>query len=357
MGSFFIFNIIFKNYITEVKKMILVINNQASEKEVNVIKERILNIGCNVYESVGVNYHIIGVVGDTSNIEPDIFETSETINKVIRVQEPYKKANRLFHPENTEVKVGNEIVGGKKISIMAGPCSVESPEQILAIAQSVKESGAGFLRGGAFKPRTSPYSFQGLKKQGLEMLKYAKEQTGLPIVTEIMSTEFIDDFVEDVDIIQVGARNMQNFELLKQLGKTNKPILLKRGLSSTIEEFLMSAEYIMAGGNENVILCERGIRTFEKYTRNTLDLSAIPAIKKLSHLPVIVDPSHAAGLWWMVEPLAKAAIAVGADGLIIEVHNDPENALCDGNQSIKPKRFDQLMEKLKLMASLEDREI
>ncbi len=337
--------------------MILVINNQASEKEVNVIKERILNIGCNVYESVGVNYHIIGVVGDTSNIEPDIFETSETINKVIRVQEPYKKANRLFHPENTEVKVGNEIVGGKKISIMAGPCSVESPEQILAIAQSVKESGAGFLRGGAFKPRTSPYSFQGLKKQGLEMLKYAKEQTGLPIVTEIMSTEFIDDFVEDVDIIQVGARNMQNFELLKQLGKTNKPILLKRGLSSTIEEFLMSAEYIMAGGNENVILCERGIRTFEKYTRNTLDLSAIPAIKKLSHLPVIVDPSHAAGLWWMVEPLAKAAIAVGADGLIIEVHNDPENALCDGNQSIKPKRFDQLMEKLKLMASLEDREI
>jgi len=347
----------FKNYITEVKKMILVINNQASEKEVNVIKERILNIGCNVYESVGVNYHIIGVVGDTSNIEPDIFETSETINKVIRVQEPYKKANRLFHPENTEVKVGNEIVGGKKISIMAGPCSVESPEQILAIAQSVKESGAGFLRGGAFKPRTSPYSFQGLKKQGLEMLKYAKEQTGLPIVTEIMSTEFIGDFVEDVDIIQVGARNMQNFELLKQLGKTNKPILLKRGLSSTIEEFLMSAEYIMAGGNENVILCERGIRTFEKYTRNTLDLSAIPAIKKLSHLPVIVDPSHAAGLWWMVEPLAKAAIAVGADGLIIEVHNDPENALCDGNQSIKPKRFDQLMEKLKLMASLEDREI
>lgn len=337
--------------------MILVINNQASEKEVNVIKERILNIGCNVYESVGVNYHIIGVVGDTSNIEPDIFETSETINKVIRVQEPYKKANRLFHPENTEVIVGNEIVGGKKISIMAGPCSVESPEQILAIAQSVKESGAGFLRGGAFKPRTSPYSFQGLKKQGLEMLKYAKEQTGLPIVTEIMSTEFIDDFVEDVDVIQVGARNMQNFELLKQLGKTNKPILLKRGLSSTIEELLMSAEYIMAGGNENVILCERGIRTFEKYTRNTLDLSAIPAIKKLSHLPVIVDPSHAAGLWWMVESLAKAAIAVGADGLIIEVHNDPENALCDGNQSIKPKRFDQLMEKLKLMASLEDREI
>jgi len=213
------------------------------------------------------------------------------------------------------------------------------------------------LRGGAFKPRTSPYSFQGLKKEGLELLKYAREKTGLPIVTEIMSTEFLDDFIEDVDVIQVGARNMQNFELLRELGKTNKPILLKRGLSATIEELLMSAEYIMAGGNENVILCERGIRTFEKYTRNTLDLSAIPAIKKLSHLPIIVDPSHAAGLWWMVEPLAKAAIAVGADGLIIEVHNDPENALCDGNQSIKPERFEQLMQKLKLIATIEDREI
>lgn len=337
--------------------MILVINNRASEKEVDAVKEKIISIGCQVHESVGVNYHILGVVGDTGNVDPDMFETNEIINKVIRVQEPYKKANRMFHPENTEVRVGDQVVGGKKISIMAGPCSVESNEQILSIAKSVKEAGAGFLRGGAFKPRTSPYSFQGLKKQGLEMLKYAKEQTGLPIVSEIMSTEFIDDFVEDVDIIQVGARNMQNFELLKQLGRTNKPILLKRGLSSTIEELLMSAEYILAGGNENVILCERGIRTFEKYTRNTLDLSAIPAIKKLSHLPVIVDPSHAAGLWWMVEPLAKAAVSVGADGLIIEVHNDPENALCDGSQSIKPRRFEQLMEKLKLLAALEDREI
>lgn len=339
------------------QKMILVINNKASESEINFIKERILKMGCQVHESKGVNYHIIGVVGDTSNIETGIFETTETIDKVIRVQEPYKKANRLFHPENTEVKVGDEIIGGKKIAIIAGPCSVESPEQILSIAQSVKASGASFLRGGAFKPRTSPYSFQGLKMQGLEMLKYAKEQTGLPIVSEIMSTEFIDEFVEDVDIIQVGARNMQNFELLKRLGKTNKPILLKRGLSATIEELLMSAEYILAGGNENVILCERGIRTFENYTRNTLDLSAIPAIKKLSHLPVIVDPSHAAGLWWMVEPLSKAAIAVGADGLIIEVHNDPENAMSDGNQSIKPNRFDSLMGKLKLITSLEDREI
>lgn len=337
--------------------MILVINNKAGESEINLLKEKIQNMNCQVHESIGVNYHIMGIVGDTGNIEPAAFETSEIIDKVIRVQEPYKKANKMFHPERTEVKVGNMTIGGKKLAIIAGPCSVESPEQILSIAKSVKESGAGFLRGGAFKPRTSPYSFQGLKKQGLEMLKYAKEQTGLPIVSEIMSVEFIDDFVEDVDIIQVGARNMQNFELLKKLGETQKPILLKRGLSATIEELLMSAEYIMARGNENVILCERGIRTFENYTRNTLDLSAIPAIKKLSHLPVIVDPSHAAGLWWMVEPLAKAAVSVGADGLIIEVHNDPENALCDGNQSIKPDKFKNLMEKLKLLAALEDREI
>lgn len=337
--------------------MILVINKNASETEINLIKERIHSMGCQVHESIGLNYHILGIVGDTSDIEQSIFQTNKSIDKVISVQEPYKKSNRLFHPDNSVINVKDQTIGGKKLAIMAGPCSVESEEQILSIAQSVKAAGAGFLRGGAFKPRTSPYSFQGLKKQGLELLKYAREKTGLPIVTEIMSTEYLDDFVEDVDIIQVGARNMQNFDLLRELGKTNKPILLKRGLSATIEELLMSAEYIMAGGNENVILCERGIRTFEKYTRNTLDLSAIPAIKKLSHLPVIVDPSHAAGLWWMVEPLAKAAIAVGADGLIIEVHNDPENALCDGNQSIKPQRFEQLMEKLKLLAALEDREI
>jgi len=337
--------------------MILVINKYANETEINVIKEKIHKMGCGVHESIGLNYHIIGVVGDTSEIEPSLFQTIKTIDKVIIVQEPYKKANRLFHPDNSEIKIGNQVIGGKKLAIIAGPCSVESEDQILSIAESVKSAGAGFLRGGAFKPRTSPYSFQGLKKEGLELLKYAREKTGLPIVTEIMSTEFLDDFIEDVDVIQVGARNMQNFELLRQLGKTNKPILLKRGLSATIEELLMSAEYIMAGGNENVILCERGIRTFEKYTRNTLDLSAIPAIKKLSHLPIIVDPSHAAGLWWMVEPLAKAAIAVGADGLIIEVHNDPENALCDGNQSIKPERFEQLMQKLKLIAAIEYREI
>lgn len=337
--------------------MILVINNNATESEINDIKEKIIKMGCQVHESIGLNYRIIGIVGDTSNIENYMFDTNDTVTKILRVQEPYKKTNRLFHPEYSEVKVGNQSVGGKKIAIMAGPCSVESEEQIITIAQSVKASGATFLRGGAFKPRTSPYSFQGLKKHGLELLKYAKEKTGLPIVSEIMSTEYLDNFVEDVDVIQVGARNMQNFELLKQLGKTNKPILLKRGLSATIEELLLSAEYIMSGGNGNVILCERGIRTFERYTRNTLDLSAIPAIKKLSHLPVIVDPSHATGLWWMVEPLAKAAIAVGADGLIIEVHNDPEHALSDGEQSIKPERFHQLMEKLKLLAAIEGREI
>jgi 3-deoxy-7-phosphoheptulonate synthase len=337
--------------------MILVINKNAPAKEIDDIKDKIHRVGCSIHESIGLNYHILGVVGDTSEIDPGFFQMNKSIDKVIVVQEPYKKANRLFHPDNSVIKVNDQLIGGKKLAIIAGPCSVESEEQILSIAQSVKSSGAGFLRGGAFKPRTSPYSFQGLELEGLELLKYAREKTGLPIVTEIMSTDFLDKFVEDVDIIQVGARNMQNFDLLKQLGKTNKPILLKRGLSATIEELLMSAEYIMSGGNENVILCERGIRTFEKYTRNTLDLSAIPAIKKLSHLPVVVDPSHAAGLWWMVEPLAKASVAAGADGLIIEVHNDPQNALSDGNQSLKPEKFQTLMKKLKMIAASEDREI
>ena len=240
---------------------------------------------------------------------------------------------------------------------MAGPCSVESEEQIVEVAKSVKVSGANFLRGGAFKPRTSPYSFQGLELEGLKLLKVAKQETGLQIVTEIMSTDYIDDFVENVDVIQIGARNMQNFDLLKQIGKTNKPILLKRGLSATIEEWLMSAEYIMAGGNENVILCERGIRTFETYTRNTLDLSAVPMVKRLSHLPIIVDPSHAGGYWYLVEPLAKAAIMAGADGLMIEVHNDPENALSDGQQSIKPESFKNLMDKVKVIAKMEGKDI
>lgn len=270
---------------------------------------------------------------------------------IMNTQQSYKLSNRMFHMDNSVIQVGDRVIGGHELTVIAGPCSVESEDQILELSKIVKECGAGFLRGGAFKPRTSPYSFQGMKLEGLELLKLAKKETGLPIVTEIMSIDMIERFAEDVDVIQVGARNMQNYELLKELGKTTKPILLKRGLSATIEELLMSAEYVMSEGNSNVILCERGIRTFETYTRNTLDISAVPAIKKLSHLPVIVDPSHAAGLWWMVEPLAKAAVAVGADGIMIEVHNDPGNAKCDGQQSIKPERFRVLMEDITVMAN------
>ena len=275
----------------------------------------------------------------------------------MRVTEPFKRANRLFHPEDSVVDVSGVPIGGKKLTVIAGPCSIETEEQMNTVAASVKASGAALLRGGAFKPRTSPYSFQGLKEHGLDLLEQAGAQNNLPIVTEIMSADKIEKFVGKVDLIQVGARNMQNFELLKELGRTNVPILLKRSLSATIEEWIMSAEYIMAGGNENVILCERGIRTFENYTRNTLDVSAIPAVKKLSHLPVMVDPSHAAGMWWMVEPLAKAAVAVGADGLMIEVHNDPENALCDGAQSLKPERFQRLMEELRAIARIVGRDM
>jgi 3-deoxy-7-phosphoheptulonate synthase len=268
-----------------------------------------------------------------------------------------KKTSKLFHPQDTVIKVDNAIVGGNNIAIIAGPCSVESEEQIISIAESVKKSGATFLRGGAYKPRTSPYSFQGMQEDGLKLLRRAKEKTGLPIVTELMSTQEIDIVAEYADVIQIGARNMQNFDLLKEVGKLRKPILLKRGLCATVEEFLMAAEYIMSEGNEQVILCERGIRTFETYTRNTLDLSIVPVIKKLSHLPIIIDPSHATGMWWMVESLSKAAIAVGADGLMIEVHNDPVNALCDGAQSIKPKRFDFLVKSLREIAKIDGRSI
>ena len=317
----------------------------------------LINNGFQINEIVGVNMTILGVIGDTSTLDINLLRVNDWVEKVMRVQEPFKRANRMFHPEDSVVDVNGIKIGGKKIVVMAGPCSVETEEQIISVAKSVKLGGAAMLRGGAFKPRTSPYSFQGLKEKGLELLKIAKQETGLPIVTEIMSADKIERFVEDVDVIQVGARNMQNFELLKELGKTNKPILLKRGLSATIEEWIMSAEYIMAGGNDNVILCERGIRTFETYTRNTLDLSAIPAVKKLSHLPIVIDPSHASGMWWMVEPMAKAAIAAGADGLIIEVHNDPEHALCDGAQSLKPERFAHLMGELKGIAQIIGREM
>ena len=304
----------------------------------------------------GEHSTVLGLLGDTAKIDIEYIQAQSIVESVKRVQEPYKKANRKFHPDNTVIQVGPNSIGDGSLTLIAGPCSVESSEQMEVISSRVKKAGAGILRGGAFKPRTSPYAFQGLRAEGLYLLLEAKRKSGLPIITEIMSPSHLPLF-EDVDIIQVGARNMQNFELLKELGHCNKPILLKRGLANTIEETLMSAEYIMASGNENVILCERGIRTYETYTRNTLDVSAIPAVKRLSHLPVVVDPSHAAGMWWMVEPLAKAAVAVGADGLIIEVHNDPEAAWCDGAQSLKPDRFAKLMGDLRGIANIVGREL
>ena len=337
--------------------MIVKLNPKTKSEDIERLIKEVEDLGVSAYLIEGFEKSVIGLVGDTTLIDEKKLEANKIVEKVTKVQEPFKKANRMFHPLNSVYDVLEQKIGGEKIALIAGPCSVESEEQITNIASSVKMCGAGFLRGGAFKPRTSPYSFQGLELQGLELLKLAKKKTGLPIVTEIMSTSMIEKFNEEVDIIQVGARNMQNFDLLKELGKIKKPILLKRGLSATIEELLMSAEYIMAGGNEQVILCERGVRTFENYTRNTLDLSAIPVIKKLSHLPIIIDPSHATGKSWMVEPLSKAAIAAGADGLIIEVHNDPKNALCDGQQSITPEEYKILVEKLKKIANAVDREI
>lgn len=337
--------------------MVIVMKPGTPEQEWKKIKENLEGRGYQINEIVGSGQTILGVIGDTSSLDMNMLKVNECVDKVMRVQEPFKRANRSFHPEDSVIDVSGVKIGGRKLAVIAGPCSVENEKQIVGVAKSVKLAGATLLRGGAFKPRTSPYSFQGLKEEGLDLLKIARKETGLPIVTEIMSARMLERFVEDVDLIQVGARNMQNFELLKELGRTNVPVLLKRGLSATIEEWLMAAEYIMAGGNDNVILCERGIRTFETYTRNTLDLSAIPAVKKLSHLPVIVDPSHAAGLWWMVEPMAKAAVAAGADGLIIEVHNDPEHALCDGAQSLKPERFARLMGELSGIAKIVGREL
>ncbi|WP_143316635.1 3-deoxy-7-phosphoheptulonate synthase [Clostridium sp. HBUAS56017] len=337
--------------------MIIIMKPKTEEEQIKKVISIVEGKGLKINLSKGMTNFIIGCIGDTSVLDPSKLSRIDGVDKVLKVQEPFKKANKLFKQEPTIVDVNGVKIGGKNLGIMAGPCSVESEEQIIEVAKSVKASGGNFLRGGAFKPRTSPYSFQGLELEGLKLLKLAKKETGLQIVTELMSTDYIDDFVENVDVIQIGARNMQNFDLLKQIGKTDKPILLKRGLSATIEEWLMSAEYIMAGGNENVILCERGIRTFEPYTRNTLDLSAIPVVKRLSHLPIIIDPSHAGGYWYLVEPMAKAAIVAGADGLMIEVHNDPENALSDGQQSIKPENFRSLMEKIKVLAKLESKEI
>ena len=337
--------------------MIVVLKPQTKKEDIEKIVQRLKNDGMDVQINTGVECTVLGVLGDTVHYDSATLELNTSVDKVLRVSEPFKKANRKFHPDDTVISVGDTKIGGKKLSVFAGPCSVESEEQIVSVANDVRFAGASVLRGGAFKPRTSPYSFQGMEFEGLELLKEARDKTGLPIISEIMSPRHVEIFDASVDIIQVGARNMQNFDLLKELGKAKKPILLKRGLSSTIEEWLMSAEYIMAGGNENVILCERGIRTFETYTRNTLDLSAIPAVKKLSHLPIIVDPSHATGLRWMVLPLSMSAIAAGADGIMIEVHNDPEHAKCDGAQSVTPAMFKEIMEKLSPIALACGREI
>lgn len=323
--------------------MIIKLKKDATNDQVNHIVEVFENFGMEIKDISGREYGVLGIVGDTSKLSVRDMEALEGVEKVTRIQEPFKKANKKMKEECTIVDVNGIKIGGDNFTIMSGPCSVESRDQILEVARSVKNSGAQILRGGAYKPRTSPYAFQGMELEGLDLLKEARKETGMPIVTEIMSVDLVEKFAKEVDIIQVGARNMQNFDLLKALGRIDKPILLKRGLSATIEEWLMSAEYIMAGGNEKVILCERGIRTYEKYTRNTLDLSAVLAVKKLSHLPVIVDPSHATGKRWMVKKLAMAAAAVGADGLMIEVHNDPENALCDGAQSLRTEQFQELV--------------
>lgn len=337
--------------------MIIVLKHGVDKAKTMELCEWIESMGVKTNPIIGSETTVIGLVGDTSNIDIEAVQSNDDVESVTRVQEPYKRANRKFHPDNTVFNVGGIEIGGNKISLIAGPCSVESPEQITEVARAVKASGAEFIRGGAFKPRTSPYAFQGLKAEGLTLLQEAKKQTNLPIVSEITNPSTLEMFVENVDIIQVGARNMQNFELLKELGKVDKPILIKRGFSNTVEELLMSAEYVMCGGNDRVILCERGIRTFETKTRNTLDISAIPLLKKMSHLPVFVDPSHACGINWMIDSLSLAAVAAGADGLIIEVHNNPKKALCDGAQSLTPSQFDALTKKIKAVANAVGRDI
>ena len=341
--------------------MIIAMKHGASREEAEAFAKTLERQGVKVHFSEGATQTVLGLVGDTTAIDEEALQASHLVEKVIRVQEPYKRANRVFHPADTALDLpradgGRAKIGGGAFGVIAGPCSVESREQIVEIAAAVKKSGAAFLRGGAFKPRTSPYSFQGLGSEGLDLLLEAKKETGLPIVTELMEISQLELF-EDVDVIQVGARNMQNFTLLKELGRSRKPVLLKRGLASTMTELLMAAEYIMAGGNERVILCERGLRGFDTFTRNILDIGIIPALKKKSHLPVIVDPSHATGVAWMVPAMAKAAIAAGADGIIVEVHNDPEHALCDGEQSITPAAFAALIPSLRKYAELEGKVI
>ena len=332
--------------------MIIVLKPRTTKQDIVRVEDMAKARGLDTHIIEGSEMTIIGCIGDTTRIDMKLFEVDPAVTKVMHVQEPYKLASRAFHPEDSTVDISGVKVGCGHLALIAGPCSVESTEQVLMIAQAAKESGANLLRGGAFKPRTSPYSFQGMGLEGLDILCEARAATGLPIVTELMSTKYLDKFNEKVDLIQIGARNMQNFDLLKQLGQIERPILLKRGLNATYEEWFMSAEYIMASGNENVILCERGVRTFESYTRNTLDLQSIPVVRKLTHLPIIVDPSHAGGKWWLVEPMAKAAIAAGADGLMVEVHNNPECALCDGAQSLKPKKYDELIRQVSQIAQV-----
>ena len=326
--------------------MITVLKAETTKKQRDKLIEWFESQGLKVHISEGEFQTVLGLVGDTSKIDEELVESLEMVESVKRISEPFKSANRKFHPEDSVIDISGVKIGGGNFAIIAGPCSVESETQILEVARSIKASGASLLRGGAFKPRTSPYDFQGMKAEGIELLLEAKKDTGMPIVTEIMNEKHLSLF-EEVDVIQVGARNMQNFELLKALGKTNKPILLKRGLANTLKELLMSAEYIMSEGNENVILCERGIRTFETYTRNTLDLSAVPMLRKLTHLPIVVDPSHATGIASLVEPMALAAAAAGADGLMIEVHNNPAEALCDGPQSLTPEQFASVAAKVR----------
>jgi len=335
--------------------MIVILKKNAQPQQVELFDAWLHNMGLETHKSIGANHTIIGLVGDTSRVDMESILALDIVEAVRRIQEPYKNANRKFHEEDTVITLSNGAkIGGGHFMVMAGPCSVETEEQIISVARSVKAAGATVLRGGAFKPRTSPYAFQGLQGEGIKLLLEAKAETGLPIVTEIMDAKHLPLF-EDVDIIQVGARNMQNFELLKELGHLRKPILLKRGMSGTLQELLMSAEYIMAGGNEEVILCERGIRTFETATRNTMDLSVIPVLHQFSHLPVVVDPSHATGKASLVAPMALAATAAGTDGLIIEVHNDPARALCDGPQSLRPEQFDEMMRKIEAIRPYADR--
>ena len=338
--------------------MIIVFKPKTTDEDVQKIVKQVEDKGITTHIVVGTETTICGVIGDVTKVDPKQLEVSPVVDHVMRVSEPYKLANRAFHPEDSIIDVAGVKVGGDHLALIAGPCSVESKEQVIMIAKAAKAAGANMLRGGAFKPRTSPYAFQGMGTAGLDILLAAKKETGLPIVSELMSAEYIEEFNEKVDLVQIGARNMQNFDLLKEVGKRcTKPILLKRGLSATYEEWIMSAEYIMASGNPNVILCERGVRTYETYTRNTLDLQAIPVIKRLTHLPIIIDPSHAGGKWWLVEPMAKAAVAAGCDGLMIEVHNDPEHALCDGPQSLKPEKYTKLLKQVGEIAHIVGKEI